>query len=191
MADKRRFVIVGGGLAGAKGAEALREQGFDGEIELYAAEPHLPYERPPLSKAYLKTGENLAEAFVHERSWYTEHGVQLHLGTRVSRVDAAAPEGHPITVTLTTLPARSNRGHYPVTLTVQGGESPEGVPALADLLRQLDLRTINSTAAAQWSDMALYMAVQLLQAQGADLSFYTTTAGTLAYEVRFVSPAAH
>lgn len=90
MADKRRFVIVGGGLAGAKGAEALREQGFDGEIELYAAEPHLPYERPPLSKAYLKTGENLAEAFVHERSWYTEHGVQLHLGTRVSRVDAAA-----------------------------------------------------------------------------------------------------
>ena len=80
MADKRRFVIVGGGLAGAKGAEALREQGFDGEIELYAAEPHLPYERPPLSKAYLKTGENLAEAFVHERSWYAAHGVQLHLG---------------------------------------------------------------------------------------------------------------
>jgi GAF domain-containing protein len=118
-------------------------------------------------------------------------GLTAGLCALLRRVDAAAPADHSITVTLTVLPARSNKGQYPVTLTVQGGESPEGVPALADLLRQLDLRTINSTAAAQWSDLALYMAVQLLQAQGAELSLYTTAEGTLAYEVRFVSPAAH
>ena len=65
MTDSRTFVVVGGGLAAAKAVEALRERGFDGAIELYGAEPHLPYERPPLSKDYLRTGEGLADAFVH------------------------------------------------------------------------------------------------------------------------------
>ncbi|HEX5256613.1 MAG TPA: FAD-dependent oxidoreductase, partial [Mycobacterium sp.] len=48
-----RFVIVGGGLAGAKAAEALREQGYDGELVLIGDEQLPPYERPPLSKSYL------------------------------------------------------------------------------------------------------------------------------------------
>jgi 3-phenylpropionate/trans-cinnamate dioxygenase ferredoxin reductase subunit len=48
------FVIVGGGLAGAKAAEALRDKGFDGDVVLFATENHLPYERPPLSKEYLQ-----------------------------------------------------------------------------------------------------------------------------------------
>ena len=56
MTDNRGFVIIGGGLAGAKAAEALRKRGYEGAIRLYAAEPHLPYERPPLSKGYLKSG---------------------------------------------------------------------------------------------------------------------------------------
>jgi 3-phenylpropionate/trans-cinnamate dioxygenase ferredoxin reductase subunit len=86
MADNRTFVVVGGGLAGAKTVEALREQGFDGAVELYGAEPHLPYERPPLSKGYLKTGEGLADAFVHSREWYLQHHVGLHLGTRVTEL---------------------------------------------------------------------------------------------------------
>ena len=47
------MVIVGGGLAGAKAAEELRERGYDGEVTLLGAEPHLPYERPPLSKSVL------------------------------------------------------------------------------------------------------------------------------------------
>jgi 3-phenylpropionate/trans-cinnamate dioxygenase ferredoxin reductase subunit len=86
MADSRTFVVVGGGLAGAKAVEALREKGFEGAVELYGAEPHLPYERPPLSKGYLKTGEGLADAFVHTREWYREHRVGLHLGTRVTEL---------------------------------------------------------------------------------------------------------
>jgi 3-phenylpropionate/trans-cinnamate dioxygenase ferredoxin reductase subunit len=86
MTDSRTFVVVGGGLAAAKAVEALRDRGFDGAIELYGAEPHLPYERPPLSKDYLRTGEGLADSFVHTRAWYLEHRVGLHLGTRVTEL---------------------------------------------------------------------------------------------------------
>ena len=53
MADSKTFVIVGGGLGGAKAAEALREKGFDGKVVLLADEEYLPYERPPLSKEFL------------------------------------------------------------------------------------------------------------------------------------------
>ena len=53
MSDPPTFAVVGAGLAGAKAAEALRAEGFDGNIVLLGAEPHRPYERPPLSKAYL------------------------------------------------------------------------------------------------------------------------------------------
>jgi 3-phenylpropionate/trans-cinnamate dioxygenase ferredoxin reductase subunit len=86
MADSRTFVVVGGGLAAAKTVEALRKRGFEGAIELYGSEPHLPYERPPLSKGYLKTGDGLADAFVHTREWYRDHQVGLHLGTRVTEL---------------------------------------------------------------------------------------------------------
>lgn len=92
MTDARRFVIVGGGLAGAKGAEALRERGFTGEVVLLGSEEHLPYERPPLSKGYLKTGEGLDEAFVHTRQWYAAHDVEVRTGTVVTAIDRDARE---------------------------------------------------------------------------------------------------
>jgi 3-phenylpropionate/trans-cinnamate dioxygenase ferredoxin reductase subunit len=92
MADNRTFVVVGGGLAGAKALEALREKGFDGRLVLFAAEDHLPYERPPLSKEYLKTGEKLDEAFVHDREWYDANRVDLRLGAPVVAIDPAAHE---------------------------------------------------------------------------------------------------
>ena len=92
MPDSRTFVVVGGGLAGAKAVEALRDQGFDGGLVLLAAEQHLPYERPPLSKSYLQTGEGLDEATVHTREWYTDHDVDLRLGTRVASIDRGAHE---------------------------------------------------------------------------------------------------
>jgi len=58
-------VIVGGGLAGAKTAEALREKGYDGPVTLVGAESHLPYERPPLSKDYLAGKAEFDAAVVH------------------------------------------------------------------------------------------------------------------------------
>ena len=53
MPGPARVVLVGGGLAAAKTAQSLRKRGYDGELTLLTAEPHLPYERPPLSKGYL------------------------------------------------------------------------------------------------------------------------------------------
>jgi 3-phenylpropionate/trans-cinnamate dioxygenase ferredoxin reductase component len=84
------FVIVGGGLAGAKAAEALRDNGFDGEIVLFGAEDHLPYERPPLSKDYLADKKTLADFTVDPQEWYREHDVELRLGTEVTGIDRAA-----------------------------------------------------------------------------------------------------
>ena len=80
-------VIVGGGLAGAKTAEALREQGYAGPLTLLAAEDELPYERPPLSKGYLAGKDGFEKAIVHPEEWYAEHDVDLRCGAEVAAVD--------------------------------------------------------------------------------------------------------
>ena len=90
MTDSRRFVIVGGGLAGAKTAEALRERGFEGRIVLFAGEPHLPYERPPLSKDYLRGEAPPEQARVHAAGFYADHDHDLLTGTKVTDLNAAA-----------------------------------------------------------------------------------------------------
>ncbi|MBP2331077.1 3-phenylpropionate/trans-cinnamate dioxygenase ferredoxin reductase subunit [Kibdelosporangium banguiense] len=84
------FVIAGGGLAGAKGAEALRDQGFDGDIVLVADESHRPYERPPLSKDFLAGKAERDSVFVHDENWYAEHNVDLRLGVAATAIDRAA-----------------------------------------------------------------------------------------------------
>ncbi|MFI6520939.1 NAD(P)/FAD-dependent oxidoreductase [Spirillospora sp. NPDC050679] len=81
------FVIVGGGLAAAKGAEALRAEGFDGRVVLVGREPHRPYERPPLSKDHLQGAADRDKVFVHDRSWYDDHGIELRLGTAATGID--------------------------------------------------------------------------------------------------------
>ncbi|HVT69750.1 MAG TPA: FAD-dependent oxidoreductase [Trebonia sp.] len=84
------FVIVGGGLAGAKAAETLRAEGFDGEVVLLGSEPERPYERPPLSKGYLLGKDERESAFVHPAGWYPEHNVDLRTGVTVTAIDPAA-----------------------------------------------------------------------------------------------------
>jgi 3-phenylpropionate/trans-cinnamate dioxygenase ferredoxin reductase subunit len=86
------FVIVGASLAGAKAAEALREEGFDGPLVLIGEESERPYERPPLSKDYLLGKAERETIYVHPQSWYAEHHVDLRLGTRVTGLDPAAHE---------------------------------------------------------------------------------------------------
>ena len=88
----RTVVVVGAGLAAASCCEELRDRGYDGRLVLVGAEPHLPYERPPLSKECL-TGADVAKAFVHDETWYDEHGVELRLGTRAVDLD---PETHTV-----------------------------------------------------------------------------------------------
>jgi len=86
MAHPDSIVIVGGGLAGAKGAEGLREQGFQGGLTVIGAEDQLPYERPPLSKSYLQGKSTLADAQVHNTDWYDDNSVDLRLATTVAAV---------------------------------------------------------------------------------------------------------
>src|SRR6201999_2329387 len=85
-----RFVIVGGGLAGAKAAEALRAEGFDGEVVLFGSEPERPYERPPLAKGYLLGKDPRDSVFVHSAEWYAENDVDLRTGVTVAMIDPAA-----------------------------------------------------------------------------------------------------
>jgi NADPH-dependent 2,4-dienoyl-CoA reductase/sulfur reductase-like enzyme len=86
------FVIVGGGLAGAKAAETLRAEGFDGTVVLFGDETEVPYERPPLSKGYLLGKDARESAFVHPASWYDENNVDLRTGVTVGAIDRAARE---------------------------------------------------------------------------------------------------
>lgn len=79
-------VIVGGGLAGAKAAEALRDNGYSGTVTLLAAEDELPYERPPLSKDYLAGKAGFDDAVVHDRDWYANNDIDLRTGAEVVAV---------------------------------------------------------------------------------------------------------
>ena len=81
------FVIVGASLGGARAAEALRDEGFDGRIVLIGAEAHHPYERPPLSKDYPQGRAERQSIFVHDDGWYPEHDIDLRLGTAVAAID--------------------------------------------------------------------------------------------------------
>ena len=87
MTETSTFVIVGGGLAGAKAAEALRANDFDGDITIIAEEDHLPYERPPLSKEFLAGKKSLEDFTVHDAGWYSDSNVDLRLGTAVAEID--------------------------------------------------------------------------------------------------------
>jgi 3-phenylpropionate/trans-cinnamate dioxygenase ferredoxin reductase component len=89
MAAERTFVIVGASLAGAKAAETLREEGFDGRVVLIGAEAERPYERPPLSKDYLR-GEAEAKPYVHPEAFYAENEIELRTSTTVTGLDPGA-----------------------------------------------------------------------------------------------------
>ena len=94
MTDQdRTFVIVGASLAGAKAAETLREEGFEGRIVLVGSETELPYERPPLSKEYLRGEAERDTIYVHEASFYDEQRIELRLGETAVALD---PERHEV-----------------------------------------------------------------------------------------------
>jgi 3-phenylpropionate/trans-cinnamate dioxygenase ferredoxin reductase subunit len=88
----RTIVIVGAGLAGAKAAETLRDEGFDGRVVLLGAEPQAPYERPPLSKGYLRGDGERATPAVHDEGFYAAHDIELHTRAIVETIDAHARE---------------------------------------------------------------------------------------------------
>jgi 3-phenylpropionate/trans-cinnamate dioxygenase ferredoxin reductase subunit len=83
-------VIVGASLAGAKAAETLREEGFDGRVVLVGTEEERPYERPPLSKDYLRGEAGREKVYVHDEGFYAEHDIELRLGRTAVSLDTAS-----------------------------------------------------------------------------------------------------
>jgi 3-phenylpropionate/trans-cinnamate dioxygenase ferredoxin reductase subunit len=86
------FIVAGAGFAGAKAVETLREEGFDGRLILIGDEPERPYERPPLSKDYLRGDAERETIYVHPEHFYAEHDVELRLGRRAAELDLGARE---------------------------------------------------------------------------------------------------
>jgi 3-phenylpropionate/trans-cinnamate dioxygenase ferredoxin reductase component len=139
MAAERTFVIVGAALAGARAAETLREQGFDGRVVLVGAESVRPYERPPLSKEYLRGEGGREKVWVHEdEGFYAQHDIELLLGRTAVALDAAAHE--------LTLDGGETLGYDRLLLTT--GAEPKRLPIPgADLDGVLYLRSVEDSDA--------------------------------------------
>ena len=95
MASDETFVIVGASLAGARAAETLRTEGFDGRVVLIGEEAEYPYERPLLSKDYLRGDKPAAKLYVHDEGFYADNDIELMTGTRVESLD---PRAHEVSV---------------------------------------------------------------------------------------------
>jgi 3-phenylpropionate/trans-cinnamate dioxygenase ferredoxin reductase component len=92
MTSDQTHIIVGASLAGAKAAETLREEGFDGRVVLIGAEEERPYERPPLSKEYLRGEAGREKVYVHDEGFYAEHEIELRLGRTAVGLDTSNSE---------------------------------------------------------------------------------------------------
>jgi 3-phenylpropionate/trans-cinnamate dioxygenase ferredoxin reductase subunit len=130
---RQRIVIVGASLAGATAAATLREDGFDGDIELIGAERQLPYHRPPLSKGYLRQQERFEDQLVKPADYYPRDHITLRLGTRVTAIDAKQKF-----VEL----ERGERVVYDRLLVATGGRNRTLAVPGADLQNVFQLRTV-------------------------------------------------
>jgi 3-phenylpropionate/trans-cinnamate dioxygenase ferredoxin reductase subunit len=88
MDGSSRYVILGASLAGGTAAETLRSEGFDGKVILVGAEPERPYERPPLSKEYLRRESPREDVFLNTPAYYEKQGIELRLGQRARALHA-------------------------------------------------------------------------------------------------------
>ena len=132
------LVIIGGALAGAKAAEGARKAGWEGAIRLVGAEAHLPYERPPLSKAVLAGRDGPASALVHDDGFEVTHEVDLLLGVAATKIDLAAH----------TVDLRGGRQLRYAKLVLATGSSPRRLEISGSALPEvLTLRTIDDSLA--------------------------------------------
>ena len=92
MSSNQTHVIVGASLAGAKAAETLRQEGFDGRVVLVGTEDERPYERPPLSKGYLRGEVGREKVYVHDEAFYAEYEIELMLGRTAKSLDTSTTE---------------------------------------------------------------------------------------------------
>jgi 3-phenylpropionate/trans-cinnamate dioxygenase ferredoxin reductase subunit len=92
MTSDQTYVIAGASLAGAKAAETLRAEGFEGRLLLIGAEEARPYERPPLSKEYVRGEAGREKVYVHDEGFYAENDIDLQLGRRVVSLDTSSSQ---------------------------------------------------------------------------------------------------
>jgi len=114
------IVIIGSGLAGGNAAATLREEGFPGPVVLISREPGIPFGRPPLSKTYLRSEEDLDGWYVRPAGWYADHDVELRSGPTVLAVDPAA---HAVT-----LDSGEELGYQKVLIATGGRNRRLGIP---------------------------------------------------------------
>ena len=139
----RSIVIVGASLAGATAAGVLRAEGYDGSLALIGAEDEAPYERPPLSKEFLRGELDFEDALVRPASWYAEHDVDARFGTRAVQIDV-----HPREVVL----AGGERLSFDRLLVSTGGRNRRlevpgsGLPGVFDLRYHRDAQQIRDAA---------------------------------------------
>jgi 3-phenylpropionate/trans-cinnamate dioxygenase ferredoxin reductase subunit len=132
--SEQTFIIVGASLTGAKAAEELRTQGFDGRVLLLGSEHERPYERPPLTKDYLRGESEREKAYVHEQDFYEQHQIELETDATVTALD---PAGSRLTL------ADGRELSYDRLLLATGAE-PRRIPiAGADLDGVHYLRTLS------------------------------------------------
>ncbi|MGB3375879.1 MAG: FAD-dependent oxidoreductase [Microbacterium sp.] len=135
------IAIVGGGLAAATAATELRDKGYDGDVVIYSAERHLPYERPPLSKEVLLGSKQAEDAQVHDEAWYADNKVRLERGVKVVSIDPAAH-------TLRTEPVTGGESaeHSYDKLLLATGASPRRFDLADRVADPLYLRTVEDNA---------------------------------------------
>jgi 3-phenylpropionate/trans-cinnamate dioxygenase ferredoxin reductase subunit len=114
------IVIVGSGLAGGNAAATLREEGFPGPVVLISREPGVPFGRPPLSKTYLRSEEDLSAWYVRPAGWYADHDVELRSGAAVVAID---PSAHTVT-----LESGEELGYHKVLVATGGRNRRLGIP---------------------------------------------------------------
>jgi 3-phenylpropionate/trans-cinnamate dioxygenase ferredoxin reductase subunit len=136
--DMATMVIAGAGLTGAKAAQTLREEGFDGRVVLLGAESERPYERPPLSKEYLRGEAGRDKVYVHDASYYDDHDIELRTSTSAERLDAGSSE-----VVL----AGGERLRYDALLLATGARPRRLMLPGADLVGVYELRTLADSEA--------------------------------------------
>src|SRR6202162_1888161 len=105
------IIVVGGGLAGGNAAATVREEGFPGPVVLISREPGIPFGRPPLSKTYLRSEEDLDGWYVRPAGWYADHDVERRNVT-VAAVDPAAH--------IVTLESGDELGYHKVLIATGG-----------------------------------------------------------------------
>ncbi|NBD30934.1 MAG: FAD-dependent oxidoreductase [Alphaproteobacteria bacterium] len=127
-------VVIGGGQAAASLVAKLRSSGFDGDITLVCAEPVPPYQRPPLSKAYLQGEMELERLFLRPEQWYADNDITLRMGVRVTEIDAHYKTVHLDTGEVLTYDKLAlTTGAHPRTLPAAIGGTLNGVYTMRDL----------------------------------------------------------